>query len=122
MKVPLNWLAEFIDLPTSDPAVLAAVLGSLGHEVEGWETIGPTFTGVVVGRVDTVTQHPDADRVRLTQVDDGTGELVEVVCGAWNFEAGAVVAFARVGARLNPQRRTDGDRGEVGQGSGTRTG
>ena len=111
MKVPLSWLAEFIDLPTSDPAMLAAVLGSLGHEVEGWETISPSFTGVVVGRVDTVTQHPDADRVRLTQVDDGTGELVEVVCGAWNFEAGAVVAFARVGARLNPR----GEPMEIGE-------
>ena len=111
MKVPLSWLAEFIDLPTSDPTLIAAALGSLGHEVEGWETISPSFTGVVVGRVDTVAQHPDADRVRLTQVDDGTGELVEVVCGAWNFEAGAVVAFARVGARLNPR----GEPMEIGE-------
>ncbi len=58
MKVPLSWLAEFIDLPTSDPAMLAAVLGSLGHEVEGWETISPSFTGVVVGRVETVSPAP----------------------------------------------------------------
>ena len=101
MKVPLSWLAEFIDLPTSDPASLAGVLGSLGHEVESWETTSPTFSGVVVGRVETVSQHPDADRVRLTQVDDGSGDLLEVVCGAWNFEAGAVVAFAPVGAQLN---------------------
>jgi phenylalanyl-tRNA synthetase beta chain len=105
MRLPLSWLAEFIDLPTSDPATLAAVLGSLGHEVEGWETTGPSFTGVVVGRVETVRPHPDADRVRLTQVDDGSGELHEVVCGAWNFDAGAVVAFAPVGARLNPGGR-----------------
>ncbi|HEX2369573.1 MAG TPA: phenylalanine--tRNA ligase subunit beta, partial [Acidimicrobiia bacterium] len=102
MKVPLSWLSEFIDLPTSDPATLAGVLGSLGHEVEGWETISPTFSGVVVGRVETVSPHPDADRVRLTQVDYGSGDVLEVVCGAWNFEAGAVVAFAPVGAQLNP--------------------
>ena len=89
--------------PTSDPVTLAGVLGSLGHEVEGWETISPTFSGVVVERVETVSPHPDADRVRLTQVDYGSGDLLEVVCGAWNFEAGAVVAFAPVGAQLNPE-------------------
>ena len=102
MKLPLSWLAEFIDLPTTDPAKLSAVLGSLGHEVESWETTSPSFEGVVVGRVESVGPHPDADRVRVTLVDDGSGELLEVVCGAWNFDSGAVVAFARVGARLNP--------------------
>ena len=43
VKLPLSWLAEFIDLPTTDPAKLSAVLGSLGHEVEGWETTSPSF-------------------------------------------------------------------------------
>lgn len=99
MKVPLNWLSDFIDLPTRDPEVLDEILGSLGHEVEGWETLRPTFEGVVVGKVEEVGAHPNADKVRFCRVNDGTSTL-DVVCGAWNFEAGAVIAYATVGARL----------------------
>ncbi len=99
MRVSLRWLQDYIDLPTSDPDELAAVLVSLGHEVEGYERLAPTFSGVVVGRVETVSAHPDADRIRLCQVDSGEGP-VEVVCGAWNFEAGAIVPVARPGATL----------------------
>ena len=91
-------------MPVSDPEELDEVLGSLGHEVEGWETIAPTFEGVIVGRVESVKPHPDADKVRLCRVDNGT-ETLDVVCGAWNFEAGAIVAYAEVGARLG----LDGD-------------
>lgn len=100
MKVPVSWLMDFLDLPTRDPEELADILASLGHEVEGVEHITPTFEGVVVGRIERVGAHPDADKIRLCTVDDGS-QLVQVVCGAWNFEAGAIIAYARVGSRLN---------------------
>ncbi len=99
MKVPIGWLADFIDLPTRDPHELERILVSLGHEVEGIEEYGPSFEGVVVGRVEEVGPHPDADRIRFCRVDDGTVTR-DVVCGAWNFEAGAIIAYARPGSRL----------------------
>lgn len=99
MRVPLSWLADYVDLPTTDPDELAAALDGLGHEVESIERLTPSFDGVVVGRVETVAPHPGADKVRLTTVDTGSGPT-EVVCGAWNFEAGAVVPVARPGASL----------------------
>ncbi len=99
MKVPIGWLADFIDLPTRDPYELERILVSLGHEVEGIEEFGPSFDGVVVGRVEEVRPHPDADRIRFCRVDDGTVTR-DVVCGAWNFEAGAVIAYAKAGSRL----------------------
>jgi len=99
VKVPIGWLADFIDLPTRDPHELERILVSLGHEVEGIEEFGPSFEGVVVGRVEEVRPHPDADRIRFCRVDDGTVTR-DVVCGAWNFEAGAIIAYARAGSRL----------------------
>ena len=100
MKVPISWLKDFLDLPTEDPEDLESILASLGHEVEGIETIAPTFEGVVVGKVEEVGPHPNADKIRFCRVNDGS-ETLDVVCGAWNFEAGAIIAYARVGSRLN---------------------
>ncbi len=99
MKLPLRWLAEYIDLPTTDPAELAMVLTSLGHEVEGVESLAVGWEGVVVGRVEAVGPHPTADRVRVCQVDTGDGTR-QIICGAWNFEAGAYVPVAVPGALL----------------------
>ena len=115
MKVPLSWLSEFIDLPTSDPVTLAGVLGSLGHEVEGWETISPTFSGVVV---EASRDGEPTPRRRPGPAHRWTssGDLLEVVCGAWNFEAGAVVAFAPVGAQLNPEGKPMEIEGSSGRG------
>lgn len=105
MKVPLSWLADFIDLPTRDPDAIELALAQLGHEVEEIVHLAPTFEGVVVGRVDEVGPHPNADRIRFCKVDDGA-EVHEVVCGAWNFEAGAIIAYAKVGARLGLDTET----------------
>ena len=99
MKVSLNWLLEFVDLPTRDVGELSRVLAFLGHEVEGVETIEVGWTDVVVAHVDDVQPHPNADKVRLCAVSTG-GDPIDVVCGAWNFEAGAKVAFAKPGAVL----------------------
>ena len=99
MKVPISWLKDFLDLPMEDPDELEEILASLGHEVESIEYITPSFEGVVVGKVEEVGPHPNADRVRFCRVNDGT-ETRDVVCGAWNFETGAIIAYARVGSRL----------------------
>jgi phenylalanyl-tRNA synthetase beta chain len=99
MRVSLNWLSEFIDLPTSDPDDIEALLAGLGHEVEGIELLERPFTGVEVARVQTIRPHPDADKIRLVTVDRGT-RTQEVVCGAWNFEEGDLVTLATVGAVL----------------------
>ena len=99
MKVPENWLRAWID-PPLDTAALADQLTALGLEVDGIASARPDFEGVVVGRIVSAEQHPDADRLRVCEVDAGEGETVQVVCGAPNARAGLATAFARVGGRL----------------------
>lgn len=99
MKVPLRWLRDYLDIPTDDPEVLAEVFSSLGHEVEGFEVLDLQFSGVIVGRVEDVVPHPNADKLRLCRVTTG-GESQDIVCGAWNFDAGAIVPVSVPGAIL----------------------
>ena len=99
MKVTLDWLGDFVDLPTADPEEITGALESLGHEVEGWEPVRHRFSDVVVGKVLEIAPHPDADKVRLTKVDVG-GQVLDIVCGAWNFDEGAIVPVAVPGAVL----------------------
>ena len=100
MRVSLNWLADYIDLPSWEPTGLAGVLESLGHEVEEIDRLAPQFHGVVTARVLEVDPHPRADRIRVCRVTAGD-EPMTVVCGAWNFEAGATVALALPGSTLS---------------------
>lgn len=99
MKLTLSWLREFVDVPDMEPARLVDVFEGLGHEVEDWHVLEPQFTDVVVGKVLDVRAHPNADKVRLTRVDVGSEEL-DIICGAWNFDAGAIVPVAVPGAVL----------------------
>jgi len=99
VRVPLSWLAEFAPFELA-PAALGEVFDDLGMVVEGIETVGDDLAGVVVARVLEVAAHPDADRVRLTQVDAGDGQPRQVVCGAPNVAAGQLVPLATVGAVL----------------------
>lgn len=99
MKVSLAWLAEYVNLPTADPQTIADAFANLGHEVEGVEILDAQFTGVVIGKVLAVQPHPNADKVRLCSVDTGAGPT-DIICGAWNFDAGATVAVAVPGAVL----------------------
>jgi phenylalanyl-tRNA synthetase beta chain len=99
MKFTLDWLRDFVDLPTDDPAEIAEAFENLGHEVAKWTSLEPRFRGVVIGRVLEVGPHPNADKVRLTRVDIGD-EVLDIVCGAWNFDAGAIVPVAVPGAVL----------------------
>lgn len=99
MLVSLRWLSEFIDLPSNDPADLSGVLAMVGHGVEGYEAMEADWKGVVVGRVTAIAPHPDADKIRVCQVDTGQGPE-QIICGAWNFDEGAYVAVAKPGAVL----------------------
>lgn len=98
MKVSTQWLAEWVSV-TDAPAALAERLTLAGLEVDSVEPVAPSFSGVVVARVDAVEPHPDADRLRVCQVDSGDA-TVQIVCGAPNVRAGMLVPLATVGAEL----------------------
>ena len=99
MDVPLKWLAQYVDWDWSVDD-LAHRLSMAGAEVESINHSGGDWDQVVIGRVRSVTQHPNADRLLLATVDFGADEPLEVVCGAPNLEAGQTIAFAQVGAEL----------------------
>ncbi|MEN8005491.1 MAG: phenylalanine--tRNA ligase subunit beta [Candidatus Krumholzibacteriota bacterium] len=99
MKISLDWLADYVSWDDT-PEGLAAKLTSAGLNVESLEEFKQSYPGVVIARVTDHQQHPDADRLSLCQVDDGTGEPVQVVCGAPNVRQGLTVLLARVGAVL----------------------
>ena len=97
MKVLLSWLREFAPDIDGDPAVLSDVLSALGLTVEEMTVTGSVPDGVVLGRVLELRPHPDADRIQLVEVDDGSGTTVQVCCGAFNMAVGDLVPLARVG-------------------------
>ena len=98
MNVTYNWLKEFVDFDlTSDQ--LADLLTMLGLEVEGMEKLGEGMDDVVVAVVEEKRQHPNADKLSLCRVNNGT-EVLDVVCGAQNFKQGDTVALAQIGATL----------------------
>ncbi|HIJ81894.1 MAG TPA: phenylalanine--tRNA ligase subunit beta, partial [Desulfuromonadales bacterium] len=98
MKVTYNWLKEFVDFDLS-PADLADLLTMLGLEVESMDTHGGGMDDVVVAVVEEKRQHPNADKLSLCRVNNGS-ELLDVVCGAQNFKQGDFVALAQVGSTL----------------------
>ena len=98
MKLSEAWLREFVD-PDMDGDELAAKLAMAGLEVDGVEPVAGEFDGVVVGEVLSVAAHPDAEKLSVCTVSDGSAEF-QVVCGAPNVRAGMKTPFARVGARL----------------------
>ncbi|MGH8959272.1 MAG: phenylalanine--tRNA ligase subunit beta [Acidimicrobiia bacterium] len=99
MRVSLRWLAEFIDLPDPNPKEVGRALNSLGLKIESITELAADWRDVYVAVVEEINPHPNADKVRLCRVSTGD-EAIEVVCGAWNFEEGAKVAFAVPGAVL----------------------
>lgn len=99
MLISLEWLREFVDLP--DLGDLCELLQSAGLEVESVDDPRTVARGVVVGKVLTCEPHPNADKLKVTTVTDGS-ETFTVVCGAPNVEAGQLVPLARVGAQVGP--------------------
>ena len=101
MQFPESWLRSFCD-PALSTQQLADTLTMAGLEVEALEPVAPPFSGVVVGEIKAVAQHPNADRLRVCQVDIGAAALLKIVCGAPNARAGIRVPCATVGAELPP--------------------
>jgi phenylalanyl-tRNA synthetase beta chain len=106
MRVPLAWLREFVDVELT-PEALADRLTLLGMEVKGIEAWGADWRNVVVGQLLTVERHPRADRLSLTTVTTGSGEPLEIVCGATNIAPGQRVPVALPGAILPGNRRIE---------------
>jgi phenylalanyl-tRNA synthetase beta chain len=99
MKFSANWLREFVELPKSIDE-LAELLTLAGTEIESIEKRGASFDKVVVAQIRTSAQHPNADRLSVCQVDDGSGQERQIVCGAKNYKVGDKVPLALPGAVL----------------------
>jgi phenylalanyl-tRNA synthetase beta chain len=101
MQFPESWLRAFCNPPLTSQQ-LADTLTMAGLEVEELRPFAPAFTGVVVGQILSAEQHPNADRLRVCQVDVGQGAPLNIVCGAPNARAGIKIPCATVGALLPP--------------------
>lgn len=124
MKISYNWLKQFIDTDKS-PNEVSSILTAIGLEVESLEKVQAIpggLEGLVIGYVKECGQHPNADRLKVTKVDVGGTELLDIVCGAPNVAAGQKVIVATVGCTVHP---THGEpfvinkskiRGEVSEG------
>jgi phenylalanyl-tRNA synthetase beta chain len=99
MKISLNWLREFVDFKLT-AAQLAEHLTLAGLEVSSIEAVHPGFQNVVVAEVRELVPHPDADKLRVCQVETGSGAVSKIVCGALNVRAGMKVALIKIGGRL----------------------
>jgi phenylalanyl-tRNA synthetase beta chain len=101
MQFPESWLRAFCNPPLTTQQI-AETLTMGGLEVEDLRPLAPPFSKVVVGEIKEAAQHPNADRLRVCQVDVGQGTLLNVVCGAPNARVGIKVPTALVGAELPP--------------------
>ena len=99
MQFPESWLRSLVN-PALDTAQLAHAVTMAGLEVEALAPAAPPFNNVVVAEILSAEKHPDADRLRVCQVDVGEAAPVTIVCGAPNAAAGLKVPCARPGAQL----------------------
>ncbi|MBL7702564.1 MAG: phenylalanine--tRNA ligase subunit beta [Ferruginibacter sp.] len=104
MIISYNWLSEYLP-ETVEPERLSKILTSIGLEVESlhkYEAVKGGLRGLVVGEVLTCEKHPDADKLKLTTVDIGAPEKLQIVCGAHNVAAGQKVVVATIGTTIYP--------------------
>jgi phenylalanyl-tRNA synthetase beta chain len=99
MQFPESWLRSFVNPPVTTHE-LAHQLTMAGLEVEEVQPVAAPFTGVVVARIESIEPHPNADKLRVCQVNAGDGQHLQIVCGAPNAAAGMMVPLATVGAEL----------------------
>ncbi len=99
MKVPYSWLREWVDIPW-EAAELGSRLTMAGFELDALEPAAPPFSGVIVAEIVSAERHPQADKLQVCRVAIGSGEPLQIVCGAANARAGLKSALAVVGARL----------------------
>ena len=96
MKISESWLREWVN-PDMDIEALGHQLTMLGHEVNGIEHDGAEISQIVIAELIEVQRHPDADKLSICKVNDGSGDLIDVVCGAPNVFAGMKACFATPG-------------------------
>ena len=99
MNLPMSWLSDYMDIDV-EPKEYADRMTMSGSKVEGFENIGEAVQNVVAGKVLTCKDHPDSDHLHVCTVDAGTGEILQIVCGAPNVKAGIIAPVALVGAVL----------------------
>ncbi|HKK38053.1 MAG TPA: hypothetical protein VJ949_01390 [Cryomorphaceae bacterium] len=105
MKVSYNWLKNYLNFDLS-PEEVSEILTDTGLEIEkleSFESVPGGLKGVVVGHITEAVQHPNADKLKVTKVDVGTGEMLNIVCGAPNVAQGQKVLVATVGTTLMPE-------------------
>lgn len=114
MKISYNWLKQFINTEKT-PQEVSTILTAIGLEVESLDKVQAIpggLEGLVIGEVKECAQHPNADRLRVTKVDVGSGILLDIVCGAPNVGAGQKVVVAVVGCEIHP---TEGEPFKIGK-------
>ena len=99
MKFSVNWLREFVDLP-KNPEEIAELLTRAGIETKKIEPLGTNIDKVVVAQITASSRHPNADRLTVCEVDDGSGTKRQIVCGATNYKVGDKVPLALPDAKL----------------------
>ncbi len=99
MNLPMSWLSDYMDIDVT-PKEYSDKLTMTGSKVEGYENMGENVENVVAGKVLTCEDHPDSDHLHVCTVDAGTGEVLQIVCGAPNVKEGIIVPVALVGAKL----------------------
>src|SRR5437016_2421599 len=99
MKFSVNWLREFVDLP-ENPEEIAELLTRAGVETENIETRGANIDKVIVSQIAASSRHPNADRLTVCEVHDGSGTKRQIVCGATNYKVGDKVPLALPGTKL----------------------
>lgn len=110
MKISEQWLRQWVN-PTNTSEQLAEQLTMAGLEIDDRYAVARAFSGVVVGEVISVEQHPDADKLRVTQVNIGAAETLQIVCGAPNVTVGMKAPVATVGAVLPSDDASNGKAG-----------
>src|SRR6184192_3051769 len=99
MKFSVNWLREFIDLPKT-PEEIADLLTRAGVETKNIETRGAKIEKVLVSQITASSRHPNADRLTVCEVHEGSGTKRQIVCGATNYKVGDKVPLALPGTKL----------------------
>ena len=106
MKILKSWLNDWIDIENISNSEISEALESLGFEIENKKELNPNYENIVVGKVLEVYEHPNADKVRITKTDVGNN-IYEIVCGAWNFDVGAVVPVALPNSEIKDNFKID---------------
>ena len=99
MKVSLNWLNELVDLSDIEVERIAHELTMSGLEVEAVEELKPQFSNIITARIEKIDNHPNADKLHLVTINNGSG-LKTVVCGAQNIQEGQIIPYASVGSNV----------------------